>query len=277
MKKPIVLFSLVAIPLLSFGQESKGFVATYFGEIVLTIALFVALIALLLLLLTVQAVKAFKETTAVKQEASETWLNRWWATINSFKPPEQETGMMTSHEYDGIRELDNSLPPWWKWMFYLTIVFGVFYMAHYHVLGTGSMQDEEYLQEVAVAKKEVAAYKAAMLAQATPEEVPVTGPDAIAAGKKTYQKFCSTCHGSKGEGGIGPNFVDQYWMHGGSMADIIATIEEGVPTKGMISWKNQLSGAEIKQVAAFIYDLEGNAASGQKAPQGELYERITEE
>ncbi|MDW3193908.1 MAG: cbb3-type cytochrome c oxidase N-terminal domain-containing protein [Cytophagales bacterium] len=276
MKKPLVFTFLSALPAWVFGQSSGSFVETYFSEIVLSIALGVALVALLLLVVTLQAVAVFRKTEEGEKEVKETWFSKWWQSINSFKPIEQETVVLTTHEYDGIRELDNNLPPWWKGMFYATIVFGVLYLVNYHIMGSGQLQVEEYETEMAVAAKEVAAYKAAVLAMEGPSEEPVTGPEAIAAGKVVYQKFCSACHGAQGQGGIGPNFVDQYWIHGGSMANIITTIEEGVPTKGMIAWKNQLSGAEIQQVAAFIYDLEGNDPDGQKEPQGELFERVTE-
>ena len=266
-----------ALPALVFGQSGGNFVETYFAEVVLSIALGVALVALLLLVVTLQAVSVFRKTEEGEKEVKATWFSKWWESINSFKPIEQETVVLTSHEYDGIRELDNNLPPWWKGMFYATIVFGVIYLVNFHIIGTGQTQAEEYETEMAVAAKEVADYKASLLAMEGPSEEPVTGPEAIAAGQKVYQKFCSACHGAQGQGGIGPNFADQYWIHGGSMTDIITTIEEGVPTKGMISWKIQLSGAEIQQVAAFIYDLEGTDPDGQKEPQGDLFERVPEE
>lgn len=273
MKKPVAITLLTALPALVFGQGSGSFVETYFGEIVLAIALGVALVALLLLVVTLQAVQVFRQSENKEKEVKETWFSKWWQSVNSFKPMEQETVVLTSHEYDGIRELDNNLPPWWKGLFYVTIVFGVLYLVNFHIIGTGQTQAEEYQTEMAVAAKQVADYKAALLADEGPAEEPVTGPAAIAAGKSVYQKFCSACHGAQGQGGIGPNFVDQYWIHGGSMSDIITTIEEGVPTKGMIAWKNQLSGPEIQQVAAFIYDMEGTSPDGQKEPQGDLFER----
>lgn len=275
MKKLIALVFLAATPVLVFGQSSGSFVETYFAEIVLSIALGVALVALLLLVVTLQAVMVFRKSEEEEQVVKETWFSKWWQSVNSFKPMEQETVVLTTHEYDGIRELDNNLPPWWKGLFYVTIVFGVFYLINFHIIGTGQTQAEEYETEMAVAAKQVAEYKAALLELEGPSEEPVTGPEAIAAGKVVYQKFCSACHGAQGQGGIGPNFADQYWIHGGSMANIITTIEEGVPTKGMISWKNQLSGAEIQQVAAFIYEMEGTNPDGQKEPQGELFERAT--
>lgn len=274
MKKPVVLILFTALPAFVFGQERAGFIETYFSEIVLSIALGVALVALLLLVVTLQAVAVFKKQSEAEEKAvKETWFSKWWESINSFKPIEQETVVLTTHEYDGIRELDNNLPPWWKGLFYLTIIFGVLYLGNYHIIGIGQPQADEYETQMAVAAKEVAEYKAALLASEGPSAEPITGPEAIAAGKGVYQKFCSACHGAQGQGGIGPNFTDQYWIHGGSMAHIVTVIEEGVPTKGMISWKNQLSGAEIQQVAAFIYDLEGTDPDGQKAPQGEIFER----
>ena len=275
MKKLFASAWLYTLPVWVFGQSGGSFVETYFAEIVLSIALGVALVALLLLVVTLQAVMVFRKSMEEERVVKETLVSKWWRSVNRFKPMEQETVVMTSHEYDGIRELDNNLPPWWKGLFYATIVFSLFYLVNFHIMGTGQTQAEEYEAELALAEKQVAAYKASLLAQEGPSEEPVEGPEAIAAGKKVYQKFCSACHGAQGQGGIGPNFADQYWIHGGSMANIITIIEEGVPTKGMIAWKNQLSGAEIRQVAAFIYDLEGTNPDGQKEPQGDLFERET--
>ncbi len=277
--RKLLRYLLILMPGISFAQSaSPGFFQTYFVETILTLALFVCLVILLVLVVTLKAIKALladKYPEQVQEEAKKpSAVKEWWEAINGLQPVEKESSLTTDHEYDGIKELDNNLPPWWKWMFYATIVFSVFYLANYHLLGTGKTQDEEYIAEMISAEKEVAAYKAQLAASAGDVEVPVTGPEAIAAGKKVYMNFCSACHGNEGQGGIGPNFVDRYWIHGGSMEDIIATVENGVPAKGMISWKNQLSPPEIQQVSAFIYALEGGNPANQKAPQGTLYERV---
>ncbi len=281
--KKLAILTLSTLPLAASAQgETVGFFETYFLETVLTLALVVCLIALAVLLVTLSAIKtllvAQQETEASEEKVkAPSAFAQWWDRINDLKPMEQEAVVLTDHEYDGIRELDNNLPPWWKWMFYVTIIFAVVYLIHYHVLQTGPTSQEEYVAEMAQAEKDVAAYKAMLAANQGESEIPVTGPVAIAAGQKIYMNYCAACHGNKGQGGIGPNFADQYWIHGGSMEDIIATIENGVPAKGMISWKNQLSGPEIQQVSLFIYELEGTNPPNPKDAQGELFERTETE
>lgn len=278
--KKFLITLLALIPLTSFGQESAGFFETYLIETVLTLAIFVCLIALAVLVVVLNVVKTLLATQTAEEETTEeaapSVFEKWWSSINDLKPMDQEAVVMTNHEYDGIRELDNNLPPWWKWMFYVTIAFAVVYLIHFHVLQTGPTSDEEYRQEMVIAEKQIADYKARLLADAGDVEVPVTGPEAILAGKGVYIKFCAACHGNQGQGGIGPNFSDPYWIHGGSMENIISVVENGVPAKGMIAWKNQLSSPEIQQVSAFIYSLEGTNPPNPKAPQGDLFERVEE-
>lgn len=278
MKKYFILLSLLAPNLLLAQAEYPGFFKTYFVETVLTIALFVCFIALLVLLVTLDTIKVFLKSQQPEEEKvaevkAPSAFEKLWTSINDLKPVEQEGDVLTSHEYDGIKELDNNLPPWWKWMFYASIVFAVVYLFHYEVFKTGPTQAEEYNQEIAVAAKEIATYKAKLLASAGPSEAPISGPEAIAAGKGIYMKFCTACHGNLGQGGIGPNFADKYWIHGGSMENIVSIVENGVTNKGMIAWKNQLSGPEIQQVSQFIYSLEGTNPDNQKDPQGEIFER----
>lgn len=172
---------------------------------------------------------------------------------------------LLDHEYDGIRELDNDLPGWWKWLFYLSIIFSVVYIVRYHIIKTGDLQDAEYAKEMA----EVKANK--------PEEADESAlfrledEASIAAGKVIFDKSCVVCHLSKGEGLVGPNLTDEYWIHGGSFQDIYRTIKVGVPAKGMISWKDQLSQTGMQQVSSFIMSLQGTNPPNAKEVQGEKY------
>ena len=278
--KRLMFLMAALIPGIASAQQGEypGFFETYFIESVLTLAASVCIVALIVLIVTFNAIRtllnAQKPAEEVQAKVEEPSIfQKWWDSVNDLKPMQREVDILTDHEYDGIRELDNNLPPWWKWMFYLSIVFGVVYLVHFHVLNTGMSSGEEYAYEMDEAAREVAEYKALLASTQGDVEVPTEGPEAIAAGKSTYIKFCAACHGNGGQGGVGPNFADQYWIHGGSLEDIVATIEDGVPAKGMISWKSQLSPAEIKQVAAFIITLEGTNPPNPKDPQGELYER----
>lgn len=173
--------------------------------------------------------------------------------------------VLLNHEYDGIRELDNDLPGWWKWLFYLTIIISVVYIVHYHVLKSGDLQEAEY-------EKEMAEAEANMPPEADESTLARLEDNAsIAAGKTVFDKNCVVCHLSKGEGLVGPNLTDEYWIHGGSFQDIYLTIKVGVPAKGMISWKKQLNTKEMQQVASFIMSLYGTNPPNAKEPQGEKY------
>lgn len=179
---------------------------------------------------------------------------------------------LLEHEYDGIQELDNDLPPWWLYLFYFSIVFAVVYMLHYHVLGTGPSSAEQYANEMAAAEARFAATTDGGDGMSADLE-PLTSEAALAAGKDIYTVNCMPCHGTQGEGGVGPTFADPYWIHGGQMADLVRIINNGVPAKGMISWKPILNPQQIQQVASYILTFEGTNPPNMKEPQGEKVER----
>ncbi|MFT7084555.1 MAG: cytochrome c oxidase cbb3-type subunit 3 [Vicingaceae bacterium] len=194
-------------------------------------------------------------------------------------PIEREVDIMLDHDYDGIKELDNNLPPWWKYMFYATIVFAVVYLIRYHVTGDGQLQTAEYLTEM----KEAAAEKETMMANATDliteENVTylIAAAD-LAKGEAIYQGNCATCHGQLGEGGTGPNMTDEYWIHGGGIKNIFKTIKYGVPAKGMIAWQSQFSPSQMQKVASYVLSLQETNPANGKAPQGEKYvEEVVED
>jgi len=198
-------------------------------------------------------------------------------------PIEKEATIQFEHEYDGIRELDNVLPPWWLWMFYATIVFSIIYLVHYHIspikafenigfIGPGVGQEELYKMEMEQAEKEKQAYLAQMANKVNEENVTaLTDPAEIAEGKNIFLTNCATCHGKEGQGGAGPNLTDDYWLHGGGIKNVFKTIKYGVPQKGMIAWETQLSPKQIQQVASYILTLRGTNPPGAKEPQGELW------
>ncbi|MCB9088072.1 MAG: c-type cytochrome [Calditrichae bacterium] len=179
---------------------------------------------------------------------------------------------LLNHDYDGIQELDNDLPPWWLYLFYFTIIFGVVYMLHYHVLGTGDLQVEAYEKEMKAA--EAQALARAQGQQSAAPLVQLTDEGDLAAGKEVYMVNCVPCHGQLGEGGVGPNMTDEYWIHGGEIADLVHTINVGVPEKGMISWAPILSKKQMQQVASYILTLQGTNPPNAKEPQGKKGGRI---
>lgn len=205
-------------------------------------------------------------------------LDAIWQKLSGLKPMEKEADLrMQDHVYDGnIVELDNRMPPWLFFMFNATIIFGVAYIYLYHFSAWGPNPKQEY--EVAMA--EAAVLKAAYLDKQanTIDENNVallTDVASLQAGANIYKVNCVACHGDKGQGGVGPNFADDYWIHGGSMSALYKTITYGVEAKGMKSWKNDIMPSDIQKVASYIKSMHGTNPPGAKAPQGELYTEVT--
>ncbi|AYA37655.1 hypothetical protein D3Y59_11720 [Hymenobacter oligotrophus] len=177
--------------------------------------------------------------------------------------------VMAGHDYDGITEYDNDLPPWWKYGFYVTIVFGIAYFVHYHVSETGQLSDAEYQHEMA----EAAMLAAKMGANDDPNKPTdyktLTAAADIEAGKAVFAQNCAACHGQAGEGKVGPNLTDEYWLHGGEVNKVYKTVKYGVTTKGMVAWKGKLSSKQMLQVSSYILSIQGTNPANAKAPQGE--------
>jgi cytochrome c oxidase cbb3-type subunit 3 len=198
--------------------------------------------------------------------------NKVMNVLTDAVPLEREHEVMLDHEYDGIRELDNNLPPWWVWMFYATIAFGFVYIIYYHILPYGLSQEEEYVAEVQQAEEARAAYLAAAKNLVDENNVEMlTAAADLKAGESIFMEKCMQCHAADGGGGVGPNLTDPYWIHGGSIRDVFMTVKYGVPAKGMISWESQLRPAEMAQVASYVKTLEGTTPAAPKDPQGELW------
>lgn len=218
--------------------------------------------------------EAVAKKQIVKRESWWLWFDRKFLTKGV--PVEREADVMLHHNYDGIRELDNKLPPWWVWGFYITIIWAAFYMLHFHVSGTGKLSGEEYQQEIAMAEKEKAERMRLAGENVTEANVVALIAEAdIAEGKGIFTKNCAACHLENGGGQVGPNLTDDYWIHGGGVKNIFKVITEGVPAKGMISWKSQLSPKQIQKVASFILTLHGTNPPGAKEPQGEIWKEET--
>lgn len=179
-----------------------------------------------------------------------------------------ETNPMAGHEVDGISELDNLLPRWWLWLFWLCNIFGVLYLAYYHVWKKGPLQEQQYALEVQAAQSARAALAAAQKA-AAPEinlEEPAADGAVLARGKALFGANCVACHAADGQGLVGPNLTDDFWIHGGDFASIRHTITEGVPEKGMISWKLTMSPEDIHAVASYVWTLHGTDVSKSVPP-----------
>lgn len=195
----------------------------------------------------------------------------FWDNFNSATAVEKEKDIMLDHDYDGIKELDNALPPWWKYGFYLTIFVGIIYIYRFHISHDGQSQEEEYTTEMEKGEADKAAYLAKSANNVDENTVTMLGAEGIAAGKETFVKNCAACHVADGGGNVGPNLTDEYWLHGGSIKDVFKSIKYGWQDKGMKSWKDDLSPKQIQELASFIRSLKGTKPANPKAPQGEIY------
>ena len=171
--------------------------------------------------------------------------------------------LLMDHEIDGIQELDNNLPRWWVWVFYLTIVFSIVYVGYYHVFKAGDLQAAEY-------KKEFTAGEALKAGALTKFEndlgtlMPSTDKTKLSNGQLVFVKNCAPCHRADAGGLVGPNLCDEYWIHGSNFVDNVKTILNGVPEKGMLTWKGVLKPDEIYEVASYIYTLRGTQPPNPK-------------
>ena len=174
--------------------------------------------------------------------------------------------LLKDHTYDGIQELDNDLPPWWKWLFYLTIVFAIIYSVRLFVFHADDLvQAREY--EIVVDAAAAETPDAANF-----EVVLLTDPADLSAGKETWTKICSACHLVDGGGIVGPNMTDNYWIHGNTVEDLYRIVADGVIEKGMIPYKGQLSDKARLQVVSYILtEIVGTTPATPKAPEGDEY------
>ncbi|WP_456462344.1 cbb3-type cytochrome c oxidase N-terminal domain-containing protein [Reichenbachiella sp.] len=239
--------------------------------VVMLLVLLVAFYLLVILQVMVRedAIRRAKEKGVEYVEEPSAW-SKFYAGLTDAVPIEKEATIVLDHDYDGIKELDNHLPPWWKYMFYASIVFAVIYMFMYHISGSLPLQTQEY--EIAMAEAQANMSEAEAGSSIDESNIAFSDdPAVLASGKTVYERNCVACHKAAGEGGIGPNLTDDYWLHGGSIQDIYNTIKNGVPDKGMIAWGDVLSPSKMNDVASYIETLKGTNPPNAKAPQGELY------
>jgi cytochrome c oxidase cbb3-type subunit 3 len=195
---------------------------------------------------------------------------KWMFKISDLKPIENEKDIQLEHDYDGIKELDNGLPPWFSGLFFATIIFALVYLVRFHVVGDYT-QEQEYVMDNALAEKEVAEYNKTAPDLMNKEKVTqLTEPAALAEGKAIFTTNCVLCHKADGGGAIGPNLTDSTWILGGGIKNIFNTLTEGGrPGKGMVAWKESLKPTEIQKVASYVLSLQGSKPVGGKAPEGD--------
>ena len=202
----------------------------------------------------------------------DSYFGKLYTKMLGSKSMEEEGEIILDHNYDGIKELDNTLPPWWVYMFYATIIFAVVYWTRFEILD-GDSNVIEYEKEVAQAKIDIAEYKKNNPEMIDASSVAIlTETSDIEAGKAIFTTNCAVCHKADGGGGIGPNFTDENWILGGGIKNVFTTITEGGrPGKGMVPWKGELKPSEIAQVASYVLGFQGTTPAAPKAAEGDVW------
>lgn len=255
----LLVFLAPAGNLFAAGGDLDGVMAVS-GIITLAVVLFVAWLIIVY--------------TEMDDNSSNLFLGpvrKFYNYVTNTTPIEKEHEILLDHDYDGIRELDNKVPPWFNFLFYGTILFSIVYLIQYHVIGSGNVQEEEYLAEMQAAQlqQEILLKTGALLDENSVKFV--DDPAVLSSGKEIFVKNCASCHANDGGGLVGPNLTDKYWIHGGGIKNIFKTIKYGVPQKGMISWQTQLSPNEMQEVASYIMTLEGTQPAAPKEPEGNVW------
>ncbi len=191
--------------------------------------------------------------------------------LTAATPIENEKDILMDHDYDGIKELDNKIPPWFSYLFYTTIIIAVYYLLNYHVFKTGMLQAEEYKTEMQQAELLKAELENSGTFLNENNVQLLTSQDAINEGKQVFNANCVACHRADAGGAVGPNLTDNYWIHGGGIKNVFKTIKYGVPDKGMVTWQQTLTPKQIQEVASYVISLKGTNPVNPKPPQGNLY------
>lgn len=241
-----------------------------FDLLVGTIVMVLELIVVLFMLKRISSLLTEISGETKEEKTFSVQLPRIFDNINASVAIEKEHDILLDHNYDGIRELDNALPPWWKYSFYISIVWAFFYIGYYY-FGGGPSSTDEYNAEVQLAKIEVEEYNRKNANNVDENNVKLADAAGTQEGLDVYKTNCAACHGNSGEGGVGPNLTDSYWIHGGSLNEVYKSIKYGWPAKGMKSWQSDLSAVQMRNVVSYIHSIHGTNPANAKAPQGDLY------
>jgi cytochrome c oxidase cbb3-type subunit III len=292
MKRWILMFFL-STPAVSVAQEvaatgGQPFWSDPFNHPMFLLYVVTALVFVVFLLVMVVSIYIIKILNLFARRAAEekavrkgrvyvpepVWIEVFWQRMNASVPLASEKAIELDHNYDGIRELDNHLPPWWKWLFYGTIAWGVVYLIVFQVTDSLPSSTQEYENQISSAEEAKRKYLASQPVAVIDENTLEYSSDAgiLANGKKVFTATnCQTCHRPDGGGNtIGPNLTDPYWLHGGSVKEIFGTIKNGVVEKGMPAWGKAMSPKDVRDVTFYVISLQGTNPPDPKAPQGNL-------
>jgi len=284
-----VLFLLTGFRAVAQESSAKSFMDDPINHPMMPLYLITTLLFVTLILVVVVAIYMLRILNAFVQQAemerakklgvpyvaSVSWWTKMWDQLNASVPVSEEKDIDLGHEYDGIRELDNHLPPWWKAILYGSVVWAVIYMIVYHFSGSLPLSGAEYENQLAEAAEQLRVYRASQPVAVIDEGALTYSDDAtiLTNGKKVFMSNnCQSCHRDDGGGNaVGPNLTDTNWIHGGSIKDIFATIKSGVVEKGMPAWGKVMSPTDVRDVAFYVMSLQGTNPPNAKAPQGNPY------
>lgn len=291
----LVIITMLCMPG-AFAQESARnlFWDDPINHPMLPLYMVIAFISVVIILVTVVAIYLIKilnmlTAQAEKQKAAKLGIayrprpklwQKFVQQANASVPVADEKNIELDHSYDGIKELDNHLPPWWKWLFYGTIGWAAIYIVVFHFSDTLPLSLEEYENEITMAEEQARKLSAAQPPAVIDESNLTFTHDAalIEKGKTVFvNNSCGSCHRNDGGGNtIGPNLTDEYWLHGGDVKSVFQTIKNGAVEKGMPAWGKSMSPEDVRNVSFFVMSLQGTKPANAKAAQGELFKPVTE-
>jgi len=277
-------FCLVVQPALAADDHSliPGEVENYIGYGAIVLLLLLIIVALLVILRAFRIVtRLVLKADGYSDEQIEAEMNppklkktpkqkaAVWNKLLDLRPLSEEKEILIAHDYDGIQELDNPIPAWFMYLFYITIIFAVGYLLNYHVFHTGQLQYEEYKTEMVQADAARKLYLSKAANQVDENTVKlVHDPAVLASGQVVFKQNCVACHGDHAQGMVGPNLTDDFWLHGHKVNDLFKTVKYGVLAKGMPTWEKVLSPGQISAVVNYVKSLHGTNPANPKAPQG---------
>ncbi len=276
LKTLLIIVGLTAFITTDASAANSGLPEWLSGiRITMYILIIIELITILVIINWIKyftGIEEYKRNQKILNKGKEWSFSKLWIALNKLRPIEEEGDLDTGHSYDGIRELDNATPPWFTYSFIASIIIAGIYMYTYHIAYSAPNQLEEYNIEVTEARLAQKAYLSGQGEMVDESNVTMLDASAIAIGKSIYAANCVACHGSDGQGGVGPNLTDDYWLHGGNIKDIFKTLKYGVVEKGMKAWKEDFSANQIAQLSSYIKSIHGTNPPGPKAQQGDLYD-----